>query len=63
MNRVCTLAGSVSGKICAKILPGMNDNVNKFTLERASVERILFAINYHELYCLPVVYSQQEALL
>ncbi|CAF2083744.1 unnamed protein product, partial [Rotaria magnacalcarata] len=49
--------------ICGKILPRINDKVNKLTVEPLSIERIFHAVDYAQLYSLSLVNFSQEILL
>ncbi|CAF1592005.1 unnamed protein product [Rotaria magnacalcarata] len=50
-------------RICGKILPRINDKVNKLTVEPLSIERIFHAVDYAQLYSLSLVNFSQEILL
>ncbi|CAM4777925.1 unnamed protein product, partial [Rotaria magnacalcarata] len=50
-------------RICGKILPRINDKVNKLTVEPLSIERIFHAVDYVQLNSLSFVNFSQEILL
>ncbi|CAF1111668.1 unnamed protein product [Adineta ricciae] len=62
-NNTCSIENHILDKICERILPKINDKVNKLTLEPISIERILSNLEYPKLDCLSLVNFQQEILL
>jgi hypothetical protein len=47
-------------KICLKILPRINENVTKLTIDPCSMERILGAVDYPQLHSLLLVCYQPD---
>jgi hypothetical protein len=50
-------------RICEKILPQINEKVNKLTVDQFSMERILGTIDYPQLHSLSLVNYQSKILL
>jgi len=53
--------GVLSG-ICSKILPRIHHQLNELTVEQHPMKRILFTVNYPQLYSLSLVNFQEEIL-
>jgi len=49
--------------ICKKILPRINEKVNKITVEPLSMERVLGAVHYPQLHSLSVINIQDKIFL
>ncbi|CAF1389661.1 unnamed protein product [Rotaria sordida] len=49
-------------RICSKILPRINDKVNKLTVDPLSMEQILCAVHYPQLHSLSLINYQPEIL-
>jgi hypothetical protein len=52
----------VLSRICSKILPRIHHQLNELTVEQHSMKRILFTVNYPQLYSLSLVNFQEEIL-
>ncbi len=52
----------VLDRICEKILPRIHHQVNKLTVERRSMERVLRSFNYPQLYSLSLDDFPEEML-
>jgi hypothetical protein len=52
----------VLSEICSKVLPRIDHQVHKLTVEQDSMKRILLAANYGQLYSLSLINFQEEIL-
>jgi hypothetical protein len=58
----CSIDAQVISKISEKILSRIHDQVHKLTIEEFSIEPILLAANYPQLYSLSLINFQEEML-
>ena len=63
LNNNFSVDKQVLNRICEEILPRINNKINKLTVDRHSMERILRAVDYPQLYSLSFVNFQPDTLL
>ncbi len=61
-DQTSSIDTQVLSKICDKILPRIHHQVQKLTVEQYSMEHILNAANYCQLYSLSLIKFQEEIL-
>jgi hypothetical protein len=59
-DRIFSIENRILNRICEKILPRIRQQIHKLTLEPHSMERVLLAVNYPELYSLSLINFQEE---
>jgi hypothetical protein len=57
-----SMYNDILDRICSKILPQINDKVNKLTVDPLSMERILCAVHYPQLHSLSLINYQLKTL-
>jgi hypothetical protein len=61
-DRTYSIDNQVLDRICETILPRIHRQVNELTVEQQSIERVLHAFNYPQLYSLSLMNFQAEKL-
>lgn len=59
-DRIFSIENRILNRICEKILPRIHQQIHKLTLEPHSMEHVLLAVNYPELYSLSLINFQGE---
>ena len=62
-DRIYSIDNQLLDKICKNILPQIYHQVNELIVEQHSMEHVIHAINYPQLYSLSLVDFQEEILL
>jgi hypothetical protein len=62
-NNKFSVGNRILNRICEEILPRINNKINKLTLDQHSMERILRAVVYPQLYSLTLVNFQPDTVL
>ena len=61
-NQTSSIDTQVLSEICSKVLPQIDHQVHKLTVEQGTMKRILLAANYGQLYSLSLINFQEEIL-
>jgi len=61
-NQTSSIDAQVLSKICQKILPRIHHQVHKLTVDQYSMEQILLAGDYPQLYSLSLINCDEEIL-
>lgn len=63
IDRTISTDNRVLSRICEKILPRIHHKLSELTVEQDSMHRILFTVNYPQLYSLSLVNFQEDMLI
>ncbi|CAF3627492.1 unnamed protein product [Rotaria socialis] len=61
-DQTSSINTKILSKISEKVLPRIHHQVYKLTIEQYSMQRIILAANYPQLYCLSLINFQKEIL-
>jgi hypothetical protein len=61
-DRTYSVEDQVLSRICSNILPRIHHQVNELIIEQQSIERVLHALNYPQLYSLTLMDFEAEKL-
>jgi len=61
-DRISSIDAQILSEICVKLVPRIHHQVHKLTVQQDSIQQILQAANYPQLYSLSLVNFQQEIL-
>jgi hypothetical protein len=61
-DQISSIDAHILSKICVKLVPRIHHQVHKLTVQQDSIQQILHATNYPQLYSLSLISFQQEIL-
>jgi hypothetical protein len=61
-DQISSIDAQILSEICVKIVPQIHHQVHKLTVQQDSIQQILHAANYPQLYSLSLVNFQEEIL-
>jgi hypothetical protein len=61
-DHVSSIDNEILSRVCEKILPRIINQINKVTVQPHSINRILFTVNYPQVYALSLINFPEEML-